>query len=153
MREGNSTHQQIDVTPSSNENDTSPRSRGLSLRVVLLCLALAVFFGYVIPIVDVKLSNTFVGAQHLPPGAVGVLLVMLLILNPLLRFLSRAPSSRRFAFSRNEILTVYISCLFSTLVPGHGGETFSSRSCWHRSTARRARIDGSIFGANNCRRG
>ena len=91
----------------------------MSLRVVLLCLGLAVFFGYVVPIVDVKMSNTFVGAQHLPPGAVGVLLVLVLVLNPLLRALSK-----RFAFSRNEILTVYITCLFSTMVPGHGGEAF-----------------------------
>ncbi len=101
------------------ETDRSPRERGLTLRVVLLCLGLAVFFGYVIPIVDVKLSNTFMGAQHLPPSAVGVLLVLLLVINPLLRLLSR-----RYAFSRNEVLTVYISCLFSTLVPGHGGEAF-----------------------------
>lgn len=86
---------------------------------MFLCLALAVFFGYVIPIVDVKLSNTFVGAQHLPPGAVGVLLVLLLVVNPLLRLLSK-----KLTFSRGELLTVYISCLFSTLVPGHGGEGF-----------------------------
>jgi hypothetical protein len=91
----------------------------LSARVVALCLVLSVFFGYVIPIADVKLANTFVGAQHLPPGAVGVLLLLLLVVNPLLHLLSR-----RFAFSRQEILTVYITCLFSTLVPGHGGEAF-----------------------------
>ncbi len=96
----------------------SAREGGLSFRVVVLCLALAVFFGYVIPIVDVKLSNTFMGAQHLPPSAIGVLLALLLVVNPLTRLLSR-----RGAFTRNEILTVYISCLFSTLVPGHGGET------------------------------
>ncbi len=103
------------VTDTSDE--ASPRS--LTGRVVFLCLALAVFFGYVIPIVDVKLSNTFMGAQHLPPSAVGVLLVLLLVVNPLLRLLSK-----KLAFSRGELLTVYISCLFSTLVPGHGGEGF-----------------------------
>jgi hypothetical protein len=32
--------------------------------------------------------------------------------------------SRRGGFSRNEILTVYITCLFSALVPGHGAENF-----------------------------
>jgi hypothetical protein len=99
--------------------DETQTTRGLTFRVVLLCLGLAVFFGYVIPIVDVKLSNTFMGAQHLPPSAVGVLLVLLLVINPLLKVLAK-----RFAFSRNEILTVYITCLFSTLVPGHGGEAF-----------------------------
>ncbi len=97
---------------------TDSRARGVTRRVVVLCLALAVFFGYVIPIVDVKMSNTFMGAQHLPPSAVGVLLLLLLLINPLLRVLGK-----RLSFSRNEILTVYISCLFSTLVPGHGGET------------------------------
>jgi len=104
---------------SESEAETTEPAHCITLRVILLCLALAAFFGYVVPIVDVKMSNTFVGAQHLPPGAVGVLLVLLLILNPLLRLLGR-----RFAFSRNEILTIYISCLFSTMVPGHGGEAF-----------------------------
>jgi len=100
-------------------DDSAVRSGGVTFRVVCLCLALAVFFGYVIPIVDVKLHNTFLGAAHLPPGAVAVLLFVLLFLNPLLRMVSR-----RFALARNEILTIYISCLFSCLVPGHGSENF-----------------------------
>ena len=95
------------------------RSGGVTFRVVCLCLGLAVFFGYIIPIIDVKLHNTFLGAAHLPPGAIAVLLFLLLVINPLLKL-----SARRFAFSRNEILTVYISCLFSCLVPGHGAENF-----------------------------
>jgi len=93
------------------------RSYGVTFRVVALSLALAVLMGYVIPIVDRKFSNTFIGAQHLPPGAIAVLLALLLIINPVMRLIGR-----RFAFSRNEILTVYITCLFSCLVPGHGGE-------------------------------
>jgi hypothetical protein len=93
------------------------RSGGVTLRVVVLCLALAVFFGYIIPIIDRKLANTFLGAAHLPPGAIAVLLVTLLILNPLLKL-----RSKRSGFSRNEILTIYISCLFSCLIPGRGGE-------------------------------
>ncbi len=97
----------------------SSRERGVTLRVVLLSLALAVFFGYVIPIVDLRMVNTFLGATHLPPGAVGALLMLLLVVNPLLRLLAK-----KLAFSRNELLTVYITCLFSTLVPGHGGENF-----------------------------
>jgi hypothetical protein len=91
----------------------------VTLRVVVLCLALAAFFGYVIPVVDYKLFNTFLDGTHLPPGAVGALLVLLLVVNPLLRLISK-----KFAFSRNETLTVYITCLFSSLVPGHGGENF-----------------------------
>jgi hypothetical protein len=92
---------------------------GVTLRVVVLCLALAAFFGYAIPIIDYKLFNTFLGATHLPPGAIGVLLVLLLVANPLLSLLSV-----KLAFSRNETLTVYITCLFSCLIPGHGGENF-----------------------------
>ncbi len=94
---------------------TGDSQSGISFRVVLLCLTLAAFFGYVIPIVDLKLYNTFLGSTHLPPGAIAVLLVLLLVVNPLLRLLSR-----KWAFGRNELLTIYICCLFSTLVPGHG---------------------------------
>src|SRR4028119_2327619 len=93
------------------------RERGVTGRVVVLCLCLAIGFGYIMPIIDYKLRNTFLGATHLPPGAIGVLLILLLVVNPLLKLLSS-----RFSFSRNEILTVYSSCLFSSLVPGHGGE-------------------------------
>ncbi len=92
--------------------------RGVTARVVVLCLALAVVFGYIIPIIDVKMSNTFLGATHLPPGAIATLLVLLLVVNPVLGLISR-----RARFSRNETLVVYISCLFSCLVPGHGSES------------------------------
>ncbi len=98
---------------------TSPRDGGVTFRVVIICLGLAVLFGYVIPIVDFKLFNTFLGATHLPPGAIAALLVLLLVVNPILGLVSKA-----WRFSRNETLTVYISCLFSCLIPGHGGETF-----------------------------
>ena len=143
---------------------------GLTLRAVILSLSLAVFFGYIIPIVDMKMRNTFLGATHLPPGAIAVLLVLLLAINPLLKLMERKSSvagivaigafatgllsfgafrfwggmesltfwlllaatallvlslglfvSRK-PLSRNEILTVYISCLFSCLAPGHGAE-------------------------------
>jgi hypothetical protein len=94
-------------------------TRGVTFRVVLLSLLLAGVFGYCIPIVDYKFKNTFLGAAHLPAGAVFALLVLLLGINPLLRLVSR-----RWTFSRNETLTVYITCLFSTLVPGRGGENF-----------------------------
>ncbi|RYG63358.1 hypothetical protein EON80_21410 [bacterium] len=101
------------------EEKPDRRSSGITFRVVLLSLALAALFGYCIPIIDYKMSNTFLGANHLPAGAVAVLLVLLLVVNPLLKTLSA-----RIALRRNEILTVYITCLFSTLVPGKGGENF-----------------------------
>ncbi len=111
------------AAPDSAEADAAPPN-GITPRVVVLCLGLAVFFGYIVPIVDVKMSNTFVGAQHMPPGAVGVLLILLLVVHPLLRLMSRRPGTWLSGFTRNEILTVYITCLFSTMVPGHGGEAF-----------------------------
>jgi hypothetical protein len=95
------------------------RERGVTWRVVLISLLLAALFGYAIPIIDYKFSNTFLGAAHLPAGAIAVLLILLLVLNPLLHLLSH-----RLAFSRNETLTIYITCLFSTLTPGRGGENF-----------------------------
>ena len=95
------------------------RDRGVTWRVVLISLLLAALFGYAIPIVDYKFSNTFLGAAHLPAGAIAVLLFLLLILNPVLHLMSH-----RLAFSRNETLTIYITCLFSTLTPGRGGENF-----------------------------
>ena len=106
--------------PAPEEIHSDPRrDGGVTWRVVALSLLLALAFGYIIPIIDVKLNNTFLGAAHLPPGAIGVLLILLLVVNPLMKL-----AGKRFAFSRNEILTVYITCLFSCLVPGHGAENF-----------------------------
>ncbi len=95
------------------------RERGVTPRVAVLCLGLAAFFGYVIPVVDYKFSNTFLGATHLAPGAVAVLLALVLVVNPLLRLLRAS-----WKFGRNEVLTVYLSCLFSCLVPGIGGNNY-----------------------------
>ena len=95
------------------------RERGVTPRVVVLSLLLAVVFGYALPTIDYKLFNTFLGGSHLPAGAIGVLLILVLVVNPLLRLVSH-----KWAFSRNESLTVYITCLFSSLVPGHGSENF-----------------------------
>ena len=142
---------------------------GISARAALLSLGLAFCFGYIIPIIDMKMRNTFLGATHLPPGAVAVLVILLLTVNPLLTLIARQNSRLvlvlgamlgfaalsgvfwmragassllfwlfgagaalmlltlllnlgRRPLSRNEILTVYISCLFSTLAPGHGAE-------------------------------
>jgi hypothetical protein len=96
-----------------------PNARGVTRRVVVFSLSLALFFGYVMPIIDVKLKNTYLGAQPLPVGVVGALLALLLVVNPLMNLLSRQGG-----FSRNEVLTIYITCLFSCLVPGHGAENY-----------------------------
>ncbi len=99
-------------------------TRGVTRRVVILSLVLAALFGYCSPIIDYKFSNTFLGAAHLPAGAVAVLLALVLVVNPLLGFLASRAKQSWLAFSRNEVLTVYITCLFSALVPGRGGENF-----------------------------
>ena len=104
------------------EDDALPggKAGGVTLRVAILCLLLGVLFGYVIPITDRQFANTYLGEQQFPPGAVMVLLILLLVINPLLRVLAR-----RFAFSRNEILTVYITSAFAALIPGHGAENWA----------------------------
>ncbi len=158
------------VSPASpSAEPVAKRDGGVSARVFALCILLAAFFGWVIPLIDVKLGNTFLGAQHLAPGAIGTMIVLILIVNPLLRLVQVAPSRRVlmlgvaalclglaylgysrdigsgfvlylgaagafFALlgalfgrpmSRNEMLTTYISCLFSCIVPGHGSENFA----------------------------
>ena len=102
-----------------NPEAVSSSPHAVTPRVVLLCLLLAGFFGYAEPIIDLKFSNTFLGATHFPPGAIGALLFLVLVVNPVLHWVWK-----RGALSRNEMLTVYIACLFACLVPGHGAENF-----------------------------
>ena len=101
-------------SPTPNTQNPAP----ITLRAVLLSLLLAAFFGFVNPLIDYKLSNTYLGATHLPPGALGALL-LLLLLNGALYLLSP-----RLRLAREELLTVFITGLFSCLVPGRGGENF-----------------------------
>lgn len=96
-----------------------PRDRGVTPRVIVFSLLLAVVLGYIIPVIDYKFMNTFLDGTHLPPGAIGALLFLVLVLNPLLGLVSK-----KLQFTRNEALTVYITCLFSSLVAGHGAENF-----------------------------
>ncbi len=95
-----------------------PHPSSLTLRAILLSLLLAAFFGYANPHIDFLFSNTYLGATHLPPGALGALL-LLIACNGVLRLIGP-----RFKLSRNELLTVFITTLFSCLVPGRGGELF-----------------------------
>ena len=117
-QEENALSTNTDDSP-QNPARTRGRDKGVTFRVVILSLALAVVFGYALPVIDYKIQNTFLGGAHLPPGAIGVLLALVLVVNPLLRLLNQ-----RWALSRNEALTVYITTLFSCLVPGHGSENF-----------------------------
>ncbi len=111
---------EMDAVPTAPDAAAGERNaRGVTPRVVALSLLIAAIFAYLIPVADYKFSNTFLGATHFPPGAIAVLLLLLLVVNPLLRFVSG-----RLAFSRNETLTIYLTCLFSTLVPGVGGNNY-----------------------------
>lgn len=100
-------------------HEKRPRITG---RAIFLSLMLAVFFGRISPLIDYKLSNTYLGASHLPPGALAALLI-LIAFNGALYFLAPrlAPHLR---LAREELLTVFITGLFSCLVPGRGGENF-----------------------------
>jgi len=98
------------------------RDGGITVRVVVLSLVLAALCGVAIPYNDYKFGNTYLGAAHLPPGAVAVL-VVLLLLHGVLRLVARH-GGPRLALSRNETLTVYVTCLFSVLVAGRAGENF-----------------------------
>jgi hypothetical protein len=95
------------------------KTEGITVRAAVFALGLAALFGYCLPIVDFKMSNTFLGSMHMPAAAIATLLALLLVVNPLLRL-----ASAKLQFGRNEILTIYITCLFSSLVPGRGGENF-----------------------------
>ena len=113
------------MTPLTTRETVAPtaistsRERGVTARVVLLSLLIAAAFAYLIPVIDYKFFNTFLGATHLPPGAVGALLVLIVVVNPILRILSK-----RLELERNEVLTVYLTCLFSTLTVGIGGNNY-----------------------------
>ena len=98
---------------------TSPASRsGITSRALALGFVLSLLCGLLIPYLDHYVQGTFIGGQHLPPGAVFVLMVMVLAVNPLLRALSP-----RLQFTRVELVVVYSMLLVSTLVPGHGSES------------------------------
>jgi len=90
----------------------------VTVRALAVGFALSVVCALLIPYLDHYVQGTFVGGQHLPPGAVFVLFVLALVVNPLLRLLSP-----RLPFTRGELVLIYAMLLVSTLVPGHGGET------------------------------
>jgi hypothetical protein len=103
--------------PPTPSPETSARDGGVTRRVIVLCLTLALLFGYFVPIINLKMSQSIAGAgAGLPSGAVGVLL-LLLALNPWLKKIGR-----KWVLSRNEMLTVYICSSFTVLVPSMGNE-------------------------------
>jgi len=71
------------ISSSSNHLSMAERNGGVTVRAVLFSLFLAALFGLCIPIVDFQMSNTFLGAMHMPANALATLL--LLLVNLLLR--------------------------------------------------------------------
>ena len=90
----------------------------VSRRALAIGVALSVLCGLLIPYLDHYVQGTFVGGQHLPPGAVFALIVLVLVVNPLLRL-----AKRKFQLTRRELLLIYAMLLVATLVPGHGSES------------------------------
>lgn len=100
--------------PSTNAptHSATRRVEGVTPRAAMLSLALAFLFGYLIPIVDMKMRNTFLGATHLPPGAIASLLVLLLVVNPLLRMTADAPAKRGAVLLVTLLLAIAAGTLF-----------------------------------------
>lgn len=88
-------------------------------RAAILSILLAIFFGLASPRIDFLLGNTPLGSQHTSPGAFGALLLLALLVNPILGLLNR-----KWRLSSDEMLVVYLSCLFSALVAGIGGHNY-----------------------------
>lgn len=81
---------QTSTPPASEETVSKGAQMGVTFRVVILSLALAALFGYLIPLLDFQIRNSYLSAGPFPVGAVAVLLFLLLILNPILsRFRGR----------------------------------------------------------------
>lgn len=106
--------------PSLRQGAAPSEHSGLRLgRAAFISVLCAIFFGLLSPIIDFKLGNTPLGSQHMAPGAIGALLLLVLVANPLLGRLNRF-----WRLSRDEMLVVYLSCLFSALVAGVGGHNY-----------------------------
>lgn len=80
--------QKIEAAHGATDKAVDDFGPGVTPRVVALSLSLAVLFAWMIPVIDYKFFNTFLGATHLPPGALGTMLIFLLIINPLLHFVA-----------------------------------------------------------------
>ena len=67
------------LAPEQSPQGQTTHAGRVTARSVTTGLVLSVIFSLIIPYVDVFLSSTFLGAQHLPPGAIFMLLFLVLI--------------------------------------------------------------------------
>ncbi len=87
----------------------------LSLRVVVLALALVAAFAYITPYNDYDLANTFVAGNLLPTSSMVVLLLFVFVFNPLLRWL--VP---RYAFRPHELAALWALIVIASGIPAAG---------------------------------
>ncbi len=87
----------------------------LSLRVVILALALVAAFAYITPYNDYDLANTFVAGNLLPTSSMVVLLLFVFVLNPLLRWL--VP---RYGFRPHELAALWALIVIASGIPAAG---------------------------------
>jgi hypothetical protein len=121
--EANATEKSLSATAPTEEGQSSGRDIGVTRRVIVISLLLAALFGIIVPYNDFKFSNTYLGATHMPPGAI-LALVFMLAAHALLKCVLPRTVNQRLNFSRNEVLTVYIIGLFAATVPGKAAENF-----------------------------
>jgi hypothetical protein len=94
---------------------TSETARAVSARAVTLGIICAVLLCAVTPYNDFKVGATYLAGNQFPIGALFVLLVLALGVNPLLR---RFAPTR--TFHRGELLTVWILILVASGLPSSG---------------------------------
>ncbi len=87
----------------------------MTFRSMLLGIISVIALAYLVSYIDLGLNIGWIGGAHLPAGAMGVLLFLVLGINALLRVVAR-----RFAFTRAEILTAYCMMIVGCLIPSFG---------------------------------
>jgi hypothetical protein len=84
-------------------------------RAVLIGLVLTALIGVVVPYADLKLQGTWIACCHLPIAVVVPFLLIVGLVNPLLRTLTRTQ-----ALSRAEVIVVYCMTLCGAGIPSFG---------------------------------
>jgi len=86
-----------------------------TLRSITIGLALTAGIGLLVPYADLKLQSTWIACCHLPIAVVVPFLVIVAVVNPLLRRLSRTRM-----LNRAEIIVVYCMMLCGAGIPSFG---------------------------------
>ena len=95
-------------------NRKAEQSPGITPRAVLLGLLCTAVLGVATPYCDLVVQGTWIACCHLPIGVFVLLMVLLGINAPLLRF------TARLGFARRELFTVYAMMLVGSGIPSFG---------------------------------